>query len=166
MNLYSYTAILSKALIMQSGIPHTDRRSSSAAIGFDSECVTGHMPAENEMQAMVQAIEKLKREYPMERHYGDHENVSVQYVEEMHVAPAPTICTHGTLTLLDPGSMLPRRCEIGCSHCGKKVSLSYRETVNGDLCIVAPITESFGPVWEAVAAEWCQCKQHKSEVKA
>lgn len=45
--------------------------------------MTGHVLAEHANQAKVHAIELLKRDYPAERHYGNHENVTVRPVEEV-----------------------------------------------------------------------------------
>ena len=91
MNLYAYTAILSKTMVMKGKIVYTDTRQRSGdctvELPLDSEGVTGHVWAENEMQAKTRATEELKRNYPIERHYGNHENITVCYVEEPDVSP-------------------------------------------------------------------------------
>lgn len=86
MNLYTYVAILSKTVLIKGKITYTDtrQRTGDCTIGvpLDSECVTGHVLAEHANQAKVHAIALLKRDYPAERHYGNHENVTVYPVEE------------------------------------------------------------------------------------
>lgn len=172
MDLYSYTAILSKTMLVKDKVTYTDKRESHVPSRgrLDSECVTGHVLGADAMHARKEAIIALQRAYPKEQHYGNHENVSVEQVKETLVSPVlgqeQDSCTHHTLTLMwSEDSMIHRYYEIGCSHCGKKVSLPYGETVNRSLCIVAPIMEAFGLAWEAMAEEWCMCKQHKSEVQ-
>lgn len=87
MNLYVYTAILSKTMVMKGKITFRDTRQRTNActsgVPLDSECVTGHVLAEHADQAKVHAIELMKRNYPAERHYSNHENVVVRPVEEV-----------------------------------------------------------------------------------
>lgn len=87
MDVYSYTAILSKTVLMQGKITYTDRRQRTEdclfGLPLDSEVVTGHTLAGNETQAKTLAIALLKRSHPQERQYGNHENVIVRPEEEM-----------------------------------------------------------------------------------
>jgi hypothetical protein len=87
MNLYAYTAILSKTMLAKGKVTYTDtrQRTGDCVIGvpLDSECVTGHVLAEHANQAKAYATESLKRDFPIERHYSNHENVTVRPVEEV-----------------------------------------------------------------------------------
>lgn len=87
MNLYVYTAILSKTMVMKGKITFRDTRQRTndctMEVPLDSECVSGHVLAEHANQAKVHAVELLKRDYPAERHYSNHENVVVCPVEEV-----------------------------------------------------------------------------------
>jgi hypothetical protein len=97
MNLYAYIAILSKTLWMAGTITFTDKRASRGTFGLplDSQCVTGHVLAENEGDAKQVAVATLKRAFPTEQHYGDHENVSVQQVREEVVPVRHYMLTEG-----------------------------------------------------------------------
>jgi hypothetical protein len=84
MKLYLYNAMLSKTMMMQGKITDTDNHVSQCMVGLPlgSEYVTGHVLAENREAAKHQAIAMLKNAYPVERHYGNHENVRVAEMEE------------------------------------------------------------------------------------
>lgn len=80
MNMYTYTAILFKTMVMQGKITYTDKRVQSATmeIPLDSVCVTGHVLGQNRDEAKQAAISLVQREYPEERGYKYHDNIVIK----------------------------------------------------------------------------------------
>jgi hypothetical protein len=87
MNLYAYRAILGKTMFAKGKVTHVDRRSvhstsTAAQIALDTQCVVGHVLADDEEQAKNNAIVELKALYREEQGYKDHGNVVVRIVSE------------------------------------------------------------------------------------
>lgn len=70
-------------------------------------------------------------------------------------------CVHPELITLPVG--LDRLWSVMCSACLMTLSLSYGHFVQDGPCIASLVGETFGSVWEAAAAMWCQCKTHRRQ---
>jgi hypothetical protein len=80
MNLYEYTAVITRNHVIHGTITFTDKRSSVGTFETPlvNKCLVDYILAESPEQAKAQAIEDLKAKYPYDRGYRGHEQVCVR----------------------------------------------------------------------------------------
>jgi hypothetical protein len=74
--LYNYVAIIAKTTVVDGKVTHIDKRK-VGDVPLDSQAVTGQVLAGGDDLAKRAAIAELKRQYPEEQGYKNHDNVQV-----------------------------------------------------------------------------------------
>ncbi len=81
MNVYKYTAIITKDRVVHGKTTYTTKRHFEP-VALDSVVVVGHVLGESLTMAEVNATKELKKRYPEELGYDCHERVRVEQCEE------------------------------------------------------------------------------------
>lgn len=91
MNVYRYTAIIRKNLIIKGKVTYEDKRFSSFThyTPLSSEAKVGHVLAESPLAAKDTARCELKKQYPEEKGYSIPEYVRIEEAEETIVEIEP-----------------------------------------------------------------------------